>query len=151
MLRPVNARERLCAAALTLGLASCGASPAEPPAAHRPPNAEASRSAPAKDKALKDAATAAPTVTGDEAKARGKDLDTLCHALHDDYGDGTLSDYYAKVTPATAWGRKIRERGNAADQPGRDLESAVADYRRETGSKAPAHCSALLDDLDDLE
>ncbi len=92
--------------------------------------------------------TATPAV---DRTAELGDLEAMCAALDHDYIDGTLSDYYADVKPATTWGEEIKKAGDAADQPGRHLEGAAEALAKESGLELPAPCTKLFDVLDDLE
>lgn len=68
--------------------------------------------------------------------------------MHDDYGDGTLSDYGRGVNPKSAWGRALVRRASESMTPGRVIEAAVT---REKLAPVPAPCQSLFDDLEDLE
>lgn len=91
----------------------------------------------------RDQARASPTDPG-----AGDDLARLCKSVHDDYGDGTLSDYGRGVHPTSAWGRALVERASESMTPGRVIEAAVTS---EKVAPVPAPCQSLFDDLDDLE
>lgn len=75
----------------------------------------------------------------------------MCAALDHDYVDGTLSDYYAGVKPATSWGQQVKKAGDAADQPGRHLEGEAKALIEGSELELPAPCTKLFDVLDDLE
>ncbi|MFV8754671.1 hypothetical protein ACNOYE_29340 [Nannocystaceae bacterium ST9] len=93
-----------------------------------------------------------PTPTpGPDHGERLADLDLLCRALDHDYVDGTLSDYYAKLEPATAWGRERLREGEESITPGRLLEAAATAIAADLDDPALAGCRKLFADLDDLE
>ena len=97
-----------------------------------------------------DASGPAPAKAADRT-AELKDLGAMCAALDHDYIDGTLSDYYAEVKPATAWGERVKKAGDAADQPGRHLEGEAKSLTETAGLELPEACTELFDVLDDLE
>lgn len=93
-------------------------------------------------------ASSKPAEGGEQA-----DFEALCKALNHDYIDGTLTDYYGRVTPTTALGRKVRTEGNASVTPGRDLIAALTTFLgpdHPPGSQMP-HCNELIDQIDELE
>ena len=74
------------------------------------------------------------------------DLTKMCQSLHDDYGDGTLSDFFAGLEFSSSWGRALARRTRESTTPGRVLEAAAP-----RDESLPAPCRRLFDDLDDLE
>jgi hypothetical protein len=82
---------------------------------------------------------------------RVADLDALCRALDHDYVDGTLSDYYAKVVPKTAWGRERLREGEESITPGRLLQKATTELAVDLDDPELAGCHKLFDEIDDLE
>ncbi len=74
----------------------------------------------------------------------------LCKALNHDYIDGTLTDYYGRVSPTTERGRLAREVGNASVTPGRDLIRAFTDLLGPDHVPGP-HCRELVEQIDELE
>jgi hypothetical protein len=97
-----------------------------------------------------DPALAEPQRSADHAE-RVADLDALCRALDHDYGDGTLSDYYAKVVPETAWGRDRLREGEESITPGRLLQKASTDLGADLEGPDLAGCRKLFDEIDELE
>jgi len=93
------------------------------------------------------AAASKPT-SGEQA-----DFEALCKALNHDYIDGTLTDYYGRVAPTTALGRKVRSEGNDSVTPGRDLLAALTKFLGPGNSPDPQmpHCMELIDQIDELE
>lgn len=79
------------------------------------------------------------------------DLDVLCRALDHDYVDGTLSDYYAKIEPKTAWGRERLREGEESITPGRLLQNATTQIAANLESPELAGCRKLFDEIDELE
>lgn len=77
-----------------------------------------------------------------------QDLEALCAALHTDYGDGTLSDYFKGLALRDSWSRAVARRAEASITPGRVLERALA---ATAPTDVPPACQRLLADLDDLE
>jgi hypothetical protein len=134
----VSRRAPRFALAAALGGIACAGEPAPGPARGPAPEPE---SATAASIALGATTDAAPRSAADSA-----DLDVLCRALHDDYGDGTLSDSFARTRQATPLGRAVRARAEASDRPGRVLEDAVGG-----DTSALPSCRALFGDLVDLE
>jgi hypothetical protein len=126
----------------SLCLLACRAAEPEPSG---PPAA-----APRPEAGVPAAASPRPVPSSDpEIPDKLADLDAMCQALNRDYGDGTLGDYYAGLTPRTSWGKQQIASGNESMQPGRLLERAVVELA--PGSEALTHCRKLLEYLDEVE
>jgi hypothetical protein len=82
---------------------------------------------------------------------RVADLDALCRALDNDYVDGTLSDYYAKVEPNSDWGRERLREGEESITPGRLLQQAATQIAADLDQPELAGCQKLFDEIDELE
>jgi len=79
------------------------------------------------------------------------DLELLCAALRRDYVDGTLTDYYRGLTPASARGEALRREGEQTPRPGRVLEAGARAAGIAADDPAIPSCTALFAELDDLE
>jgi len=112
----------------------------------RPPEGRPAPSAPV-------AAAIAPPPTAKKGPRSEEfsDLETLCAALHHDYIDGTLTDYYRGLTMKTGFGDDLRNRGEESMTPGRILEAGRRSLGDQDGDPATPACAKLFDELDDLE
>lgn len=115
--------------------------------------------APTRASELPDAAVEAAVEAPIEAPAppRGvdpallADLELLCAALRRDYVDGTLTDYYRGLKPASARGQALLREGEETSRPGRVLEAAARAAGIAGDDPALPSCAALFAELDDLE
>jgi hypothetical protein len=99
---------------------------------------------------MRASASATPSPAPDHAE-RLADLDMLCAALEHDYVDGTLSDYYAKLEPNTAWGRERLREGEESITPGTLLQQAATSIAAPLDEPGLVHCKRLFEVLDELE
>ncbi len=74
----------------------------------------------------------------------------LCKALNHDYIDGTLTDYYGRVSPQTELGKQVKAAGNDSVTPGRDLIAAFTKLLGKGNTPGP-HCAELVEQIDELE
>lgn len=147
---------RVALALVSLSLLACrsGSGEQAPPASGAaPPSASASE--PERERAAEPearaSASASPSPAPDRAE-RLADLDMLCAALEHDYVDGTLSDYYAKLEPKTAWGRERLREGEESITPGTLLQQAATSIAAPLDSEPGlVHCKQLFEVLDELE
>ena len=70
----------------------------------------------------------------------------MCRSLHDDYGDGTLSDFFSELEITSRWGKDLAARARASITPGRVLAAHAP-----SNSALPPECQRLFEELDDLE
>lgn len=111
--------------------------------------------APTRASELPDAAVEAAVEAPIEARgvdpALLADLELLCAALRRDYVDGTLTDYYRGLKPASARGQALLREGEETSRPGRVLEAAAQAAGIAGDDPALPSCAALFAELDDLE
>ncbi len=74
------------------------------------------------------------------------DLAKMCRSLHDDYGDGTLSDFFSGLKITSPWGKDLAARARASITPGRVLAAHAP-----SNTALPPECQRLFEELDDLE
>jgi hypothetical protein len=150
-------RVAVALALITLSLLACRSATgtseqARPASGASSTSASAPTPAPARPASASASATEqpSPSAAPDHAE-RLADLDMLCAALDRDYVDGTLSDYYAKLEPRTAWGRERLREGEDSITPGRLLQQAATSIAADLDSPALARCKPLFEVLDELE
>lgn len=148
---------RVALTLVSLSLLACrsGSGEQAPPASGAaPPSTSASEPKRAAERATEPAmrasASATPSPAPDHAE-RLADLDMLCAALEHDYVDGTLSDYYAKLEPNTAWGRERLREGEESITPGTLLQQAATSIAAPLDEPGLVHCKRLFEVLDELE
>jgi len=144
--RPTERRWGLRAGVLSLALLACSPQRAEHEPRSNPGDTRSRPSAPEDARNL-----AANTATKAEprskiGKTRDAELAKMCQSLHDDYGDGTLSDFFSDLEITSAWARDLSKRAQASITPGRVLAAAAPQ-----DTALPAPCRRLFEELDDLE
>ena len=133
----------LLALSIALSIAACSPGPTKPES-----SANGSPGAPRRpvvDHATRQ--TPPPTVTGSPSStANLAELTDMCRSLHDDYGDGTLSDFFSELEITSRWGKDLAARARASITPGRVLAAHAP-----SNSALPPECQRLFEELDDLE
>jgi len=134
----------------SLALVACGSGPSTTNERSSPTPSEAEVARSKSEPEPRAEPSPEPAPSPDQAE-RVADLERLCQALDHDYVDGTLSDYYAKVEPTTAWGREQLRVGEESITPGRLLQKAATEIAANLDTAELAGCRKLFDVIDELE